>query len=248
MALARKREWYFEHKFFRTAALAILTAGLFPLLEASRRFDRWRRLEWLLLADYSRWLAGRVRDENLRPLIRLADDGLADKSLLPVARLIAWIGAACVAVAVWRMNLAGLFLGTGQLSLHLVPIAGWVVCLMLAAGMLMADVLRQRAATRRWIQHLSATLIAHEHRPVTPRRSSEMLGWFVPSILMGVPFFWTLPALFAIGVSNAYVRSTRPVRMQLIERMLEINDNSGLPMEYDVIEPKPAELLAMLAG
>ncbi len=252
MSLARKRDWYFHASYFWTIVWAVLTLGTWPLLLQSYRFDRFRRLEWNQYAAFAQWLRLVTNDSNAAEVEALAERALRTSSThrfwvrffvfsaLLIAT-IAFVRSVDLLVLVKTSFIPQSILWTA-LAYNAVLSVGWIVHL--------SCVLRQQLLTAIWIGRLNELLETLEKRslPIHGRVTSTV-PFIVSSV--GLALFavvgptWAAAMLAAVAVQNRYTNGTRAIRLALLERMLEWMDTSGLPVEFDIEEIEPEELVAM---
>jgi hypothetical protein len=251
MSLARQRDWYFSQNIVGVIVRAALTFGAGPLWTTTHRWRRWQTLEWLQCAHLARWLQSRLGEDAARLLVRRADDELSQRSwvwLVKVIALVAFAGAfVSVASMFWSAWVGVWSTDSRTLRWLILPIVvpvsvGWIFQLLI--------VWHHQQKMRSWIDALGGLLVEQERRPVRASRdlpgnrraALEMLP-ALPAVLIGPH---VALAIAGVAICNRLVRRSRSRKMQLIERMLEIDDRSGLPMEYDVVEVKPAEIAMMM--
>lgn len=247
MALARKRDWYFQSPLMHQALWAIVTLGTWPLLVQSKRFDRFRRLEWNQYHGFAQWLSSATQDSIAadlevfaeraagRPSSRLAAKVCVVGALLLAAivfyRLHDW--EAVLKTAFWPQSL---FLPAVVFSAILG--VGWFSHVM--------GIVKQQAMTRLWIGRLNELLAAHEKRPLPIGVSKPNFATLLAaSALAIVGPTWAAVALIALVIQNRYTGNTRAARLAMLERMLEWMDTSGLPVEFDIEEIEPEELVSL---
>lgn len=249
MALSRKRDWYFELFIPKVLATAVMTLGIRPLLEASIRFDRWRRLEWVQYAELAKWLRDQTGHPIAQELVGDAEQAAPRPANPWVLRLIAVaamvvIGVEWYATGRFSSVLVTVFqpgsLSGSAIAFSAILSVGWLVQL--------SRFLRQQSTTTRWLVRLNAMLAAYDKRPVLPERSRLPWGWLaVGSALAVFGPTWAAFMVVVIALQNRYISGTRAVRLQMIERMLEWMDRSGLPVEFDIEELEPEAVAASLA-
>lgn len=245
MALSRDRSWYFLTSLPSAAIIGLLTFGLVPLLDAARRFDRWRRLEWLQYADVMAWIADRTDSDEARLLTKDAEDfaGAPSKrvavklSVLAMCGLIAW--------SIWHDGVIGLWRTVG--GVMTVHWSGLVFLLLLLTGwfVTLTALHRHQKRIAEWLDCVNEMLVAYDRRPVVLPLPTQQPAWLELLKLAGaVAFPWIGLPLLVFGEMNCYIRSTRAARMRFVERMLEWMD--GGPMEYDVEELDPEQIATMM--
>lgn len=247
MALARKREWYFEASLITNGLWAFVTLGIGPLLGQSRRFDRFRRLEWNQYHAFAQWLARATGDEIAGELETFAERAWGRPSSR-IAIVLCAVAALTLLIVIgvrtldWRAVLTTAFwpqsLYWPAITFGAVLLLGWVFHLM--------AVIRQQAMTRLWIGRLNELLAGYDRRPVP--LGVSLPGWpmlLLTSALAIIGPVWLAMTLFALALGNRYTLHTRAARLAMLERMLEWMDTSGLPVEFDIEEIEPGELVEM---
>lgn len=246
MALARKRDWYFEASWFWTIVWAILTLGIWPLLLQSYRFDRFRRLEWNQYDAYALWMAHHVDKNEANTLAGIAFRWAGPPSWRVIERSYAM---AALAVAIYILVTTGDLLAVAR-AVYSSPVAQgrpitlYGMCLGIGYLWFVRSVMRQSAMTTAWLRGVNRLLESKERRPVPlpPRpRAWVKFVWVVP-IAIFLPM-WASMMIGAVLMQNHYIASTRAIRLALLERMLEWMDTSGLPVEFDIEEVEPGELV-----
>lgn len=248
MALARKRDWYFDVSYPSTALWAVLSLGTWPLLLQAFRFDRFRRLEWNQYHAFAQWISIASEHPIAADLETFADKAGGRPSPRWGVRF---------AVA-WALVLAAYaFMYSGFDGLTLVqtvfypqsmqwPALAFNAVLAIGYLILLLTIVRQQTMTSLWIGRLNELLTAHDRRPIPLNLRSISWTWLVAaSLLVIVGPTWAGAMLVAVATSNRYTRSTRALRLAMLERMLEWMDTSGLPVEFDIEEIEPEELVAM---
>jgi hypothetical protein len=247
MALARKREWYFEASLPWTIVWCLLTLGTFPMLLQSFRFDRFRRLEWNQYRAYAQWLHGVASDPIAADLEKFAEKAAGRPSPRFAVKLCVLGALAIAAVAFFRTNDLVVLAQTvfypqsllwPAIAYSAILSVGWFVHLM--------KVVRQQTMTTLWVGRLNELLTPREKRPVPIAIARVGWPWLLAASVIAIfgPT-WAAVALVAIVMQNRYTSRTRLVRLAMLERMLEWMDTSGLPVEFDIEEIEPEELVAM---
>lgn len=247
MALARKRDWYFHASLFWTALWCLLSLGTWPLLLQSFRFDRFRRLEWNQYGAYAQWLSTTTRDPIAEDLERFAQKAGGKPSSRFAVKLFVLGALAVATVAFIRTNDLLVLAKTvfypqsllwPAIAFNAFLAIGWFAHLLV--------VLRQQTVTSLWIGRLNELLAGHEKRPV-PLVIARATWWWLMAASVVAIFgpTWAAVALVAIAIQNRYTNGTRAVRLAMLERMLEWMDRSGLPVEFDIEEVEPDELVAL---
>lgn len=248
MGLSRRRRTYFAANIPTSILVAIFTLGLRPLWIASVRVERWRRYEWILLGEFAKWWHARTNDADAR---RLADD--ADRFATPwrpdrpvVAAMI--YAVLLVGIAFhrggWPAALDTVFrpqsLSTLAFAYSAVLSIAWLVVLLRGT--------QQHARANAWIEELNLVMAADGRRPVPSTRSRIPWIWFALAGLIAVVGpTWAAMMVAVLAMQNDLINSLRPVRLALVERVLERMDTSGLPIEYDIESTSP-EAFAMAGG
>lgn len=247
MALARKRHWYFDASLFWTALWCLLTLGTWPLLLQSFRFDRFRRLEWNQNASYARWLSSVTGDPISHDLQKFAEKAAGKPSSRFGVKLFVSgaLGVAAVAfirsedlIVLARTVFYPQSLFWPAIAFNALLSIGWFAHLL--------TVLRQQTLTALWDGRLNELLSAQEKRPVPLVVARAGWPWLASASVVAIlgPT-WAAVAIVTVAIQNRYTRGTRAVRLAMLERMLEWMDTSGLPVEFDIEEVEPDELVAM---
>lgn len=247
MALARKREWYFEASLPLSVALSLLTLGIWPLLVQARRFDRFRRLEWNQYQAYAQWLSRTIGDSIAADLEQFAGKAAGRPSARFAVRLCVFGALAVAAIALFRTGDMLVLLKTVFVPQSLLwPAIAYSAILSIAWLVHLLNVIRQQTLTSLWIGRLNEMIAAHEKRPVPLVISkAPWPSLLVASLMAVLGPTWLAVALVALVIQNRYTRGTRAVRLAMVERMLEWMDTSGLPVEFDIEEIAPEELVAI---
>lgn len=248
MALARKRHWYFEASWFWTIVWAILTLGTWPLLLQSYRFDRFRRLEWNQYQAFAQWLGQSTDDPAIGQLQQDAESSAGNASKRLIVRGSVLLALVVLAV-VWIFTDSWFELLRTVFWPHFSLLYGnnlYSAALACGIGAHLGAIGSQRQSTTRWISELNSYLQRVDRRPIPLPSKQSLWGLLIASAfaLVLLPG-WLVLTLFAVVVQNHYLASTRAIRLALLERMLEWMDASGLPVEFDIEEVEPDELVSV---
>ena len=250
MGLSRRRGMFFSANLPTTIVESILTLGLRPLSVARGRIDRWRRYEWILLGKFATWWHARAGDADAR---RLADDATRFATPRSVDRpIVAALiySVIVVAIAFQRGGWGGAIDAVFRPQ-SLSPFAfAYSAVLSIAWLGLLARGWQEHARMNAWIDGLNRALAADGRRPVPATRLRVPWLWFALAGLIAlVGPTWAATMVAVLATHNALVRCVRPIRLALVERLLERMDTSGLPIEYDVESISPeAFATTTLAG
>lgn len=235
MGLSRRRGSFFTTKIPTEIVLSIVTLGLRPLWVANVRVDRWRRYEWLLLGTFATWWHDRTDDANAR---RLTED--ADRFSAPtgVDRPVIFAVVGGLALLWMAARDGGL---VGALDCAFRPQSGsryafaYSAILSIAWLVVLARGWQQHARANAWIAELNDVLAADGRRPVPATDTRVPWIWFALAFLIAlVGPTWGAMMVAVLAIQNDLSLSLRPVRLRMVERVLERMDASGLPIEYDV--------------
>ncbi len=251
MALARKRDWYFEASLPWTILWCILSLGTWPLILQSFRFDRFRRLEWNQYYAYAQWLSMVNPDSAASPIasdLEKVAEKAGEKPSARVAVKLFVLGALAIAAIAFVRTIDVVILAKTAFYPQSLLWPAIAFSALLSVGWFahLLAVLRQQTMTSLWIGRLNELLVGQERRPVLLVISRAAWPWLVAASVVALfgPT-WAAVALVAIAIQNRYTNGTRAVRLAMLERMLEWMDTSGLPVEFDIEEIEPEELVAM---
>lgn len=247
MALARKRDWYFHASYLWSTVWGVLSLETWPVLLQSYRFDRFCRLEWNQYHAVAQWLTRVAPDTISNELEAFADGAAKARSKRVAVRLFVATAALIAAIAFIDSVDLGLLLKTAfwpqsglrtALAFNAALSVAWLVHLL--------TVIRQMSRTGVWTGRFNELLAANERRPLpSPPTAVPWLLFVIAFVLLLVGPTWLAMMFVAIGIQNRYTKGTRAVRLAILERMLEWMDTSGLPVEFDIEEIEPEELVAM---
>ena len=245
MALSRKRDWYFHASIFWTVVWAILTLGTWPLLLQAYRFDRFRRLDWNQYHAFSQWLDMASGNPVVSDLLKFAEKAAGKPSGRWAVRFLVFWALAIAGFALFRS--ADLIV-TAKTVFYpqslLWPAIAFNAILTVAWFVHLISILRQQSLSILWLGRLNELLAGSDKRPVPIIVSRAPWFWLVIASAVAVTGpVWAAMMLVAIAIQNRYTRGTRAVRLAFLERMLEWMDTSGLPVEFDIEEIEPQELI-----
>jgi hypothetical protein len=248
MVLSRDRRSSFESSPVAMALLSLVSIGFLPAWLLGSKCDRMTRLHQTEMAQLGDWIAKFV-DAQVGRAVGAGDRTLRQPLAISRGVLVPFFTAcALLAGAAWfrgepfvaRVVAWGMLFIVAQ-ALHYDALSGW----------------RLSQARREALAPLNKLLASRERRAVDPRplRGSLMLAlvlvWFLAICLtivhlaLGVLAVALLSGIASASL-NANVRRCREVHLQLIERLLEWMDDTGLPVEYEVTALNPDEIAAMM--
>ena len=248
MGLSRRRGTFFEASIPTAIVESLPTLGLRPLWIAGERLERWRRHQWLLLGEFATWWHARTGDATAARMIEDAARFAAPRGRdRPIVAAVAY-GLVLVGIAFhrggWPAALDTVFRPQSGSTLAF----AYSAVLSIAWLVVLARGLQQHARTNGWIEELNEAMAADGRRPLPATRTRVPWIWLLlAGLLAAVGPTWAAAMVAVLAVHNETVRAMRPVRMALVERMLERMDRSGLPIEYDVEATSP-EAFASAGG
>ena len=275
-ALSRDRVEHFSTSPVGLGLVGLVSFGVLPLIFLSDRMSRWLRIESTQWSAFMRWAhdfqaldltvkaADPEAEDDTYDVDEIGSDDEIDSALhletaalgtRPTRAII--LAAVLLAVAVAGMVFdprpaAELFRDRASVPRVGVFLAGVVI-----AGTWTWWLIDARASFSvldQTLRALDERLSCQSRRPLAPLRNRR--SWNVAIVVAVASLLATLAALFwpvfvlAIPyyavVWNRAVASSRRINLQLIERLLEWMDDTGLPVEYEVTALNPDEIAAMM--
>lgn len=232
------------------ALIAVPTVGLAPLLILGRMIERWHRLEWTLLSQFGRWMET-YQDRIAGDYCAATADAWRATRPFTVRP---WLLAA-IAVPIVVATAVALFLDHSEFGRILGIVASLAICQ--GFGNAEDGARSGFEMLRRWTEKLNHHFAATGMRVVDipPRRHGLLLLAYAAALCLafsGMALWpWGLiviPLIAAVSFRawNQRLAATRLVHLQLIERLLEWMDDTGLPVEYEVTALNPDEIAAMM--
>lgn len=251
MALSRDRVTYFAFQSW-DAVLVALTATIAPLYRFFRRLPRFERLEWRQREEFVAWV---MRFVPLRShTMRLESLSSRWRRVRPLHLVTLALVSALFAAAPILSFRERVRLGSDRWP-EAIDLF-WRIALVTVGSLWFyraACLILTQAGLDRWTRHCNVMMAADGRRPILFRGIS---WWYWPvGVVVGAVgqcqmiSNWPLilvPILFAMYLNNAAVDDVRRVHLQLIERLLEWMDDTGLPVEYEVTALNPDEIAAMM--
>lgn len=246
MALSRDRAAYFIGRPAVSLTLAVVTLGILPLIRRSRRFLSIERMEWSELLELSSWLTAYTRLGSRASLLeRFASDRLrtarSRRTRYIACFTFCGLAAALACIHQWLTP-------DGRLATLW---CGFFTCIAVAWLLQLLLLTTHVKWLRDWIGHVNQLLYNDDKREIDQPRGMWLIfaGLGVP--LLVVQFLTALPVVLLLVVLTRlmlarHLQQFRQTQLHLLERLLEYMDDTGLPVEYDVVALNPDEIAAMI--
>jgi hypothetical protein len=203
-------------------------------------------MEWSELLELSSWLASYTllgtRAASLQKLANQRLEVARTRRSRFITLFTLWgFLSVLTSVDLWLMPV-----GTGAALWR-----GFFICIALASSLQLLFVTTHVKRLRDWIGHLNQLLYNDDKRELDQPRSLWLVffGLGLPLLvfqaLTALPFVLLLVVLTRVAIAR-HLHQFRQTRLHLMERMLEYMDDTGLPIEYDIVALNPDEIAAMI--